>query len=149
MSDWDPWVDFVHGSASSKYNEKGSADSPATWYISIGDINEGDTWAQSAGFPVLPAVAVKGMSKAVAGTCTAVFGAPPPGYTFTRVIPCDNCEILTGKSKTVPGRLILVGRTTTTVAVALIDIVNTNKGAEGVALDAFGFAVDQAVASGI
>jgi len=149
MSDWGPWVDFVHGSASSKYNEKGSADSPATWYISIGHMTDGDTWASSEGFPPLDAKHVKGMSNAVAGLDTAVFGAPPPGYTFTRVIPCDNCEILTGKSKTVPGRLILVGRTTGTVAVALIDIANTNKGAEGVALDAFGFAIDQAVASGI
>lgn len=149
MSDWDPWVDFVHGSAANKYIEKGSADSPATWYISIGHQTEGDTWAHSKDFPVLSAAHVIQLSNAVAGTDTAVFGAPPPGYTFTRVIPCDNCEILTGKSKTVPGRIILVGRTTGTVAVALIDIANTNKGAEAVALDAFGYAIDQAIASGI
>lgn len=149
MSDWDPWVDFVLMSATNKYNEKGSPDCAATWHISIGHMAEGDTWAHSPDFPVLSPAHVKSMSNASAGTDTVVFGAPPPGYTFTRLIPCDNCDVLTGKSKTVGGRSVLVGRTTGTVVVALIDITNTNKGAEGVALDAFAFAIDQAVASGI
>ena len=40
MSDWGPWVDFVHGTAANKYADGATANA-AEWHISVNHMTEG------------------------------------------------------------------------------------------------------------
>jgi len=146
---WAPWVDFVQGTAANKYAEMPGANA-AEWHVSVNHMTEGDLWAQSEAFPgEFKKNDLTQMSKASVGEENTIFGCPPTGFTILRAVPCDGCEVLNGKSKTVPGRQLYAARTTGSLVVALVDITDSTKGAEAQALSAFAFGVEQAIASGI
>ena len=56
---------------------------------------------------------------------------------------------ISGKDKTIPGRMCYVSRTETAVMICLVDIANINKGAEGNALDAFSYGIGQVKENGV
>lgn len=146
---WDPWVDFVHGTAANKYAETPGANA-AVWHVSVNHMTEGDIWASSAGFPAeFSKNDLIQMSKAAVSEDSTIFGSPPAGFTILRAVPCDGCDVLSGKSKTVAGRQLFAARTTGSLVVGIVDITDSTKGAEAQALSAFAYGVEQAIASGI
>ena len=62
----------------------------------------GDLWAQSAAFPVVfQQNDLIQLSKASVGEDSTIFGAPPAGFTILRAVPCDSCDVLSGKFSTI------------------------------------------------
>lgn len=152
MSGWDQWVTFMHGTAANTYADKKGADnSPATWYISIGDQGTGDTWDKTSGFPLELAPAdCAAMGKASTGEDQTIFSTPPKGITIVNSIDFESIKVLAAKGKGEPGgRQIFCAYSTTTLIIAVCDIQNTNKGCEIAALDAFGDAVVKCIENNI
>lgn len=54
-----------------------------------------------------------------------------------------------GKSKTVPGRQLFAARTTGSLIIGVVDIQDSTKGVEAIALSAFAYGVEQAIANNI
>jgi hypothetical protein len=149
MSGWENWVDYVHGTAANKYVELPGSN-PAVWHISINHMTDGEMWAKSADFDAdFKKNELTGMSKAAAGEDSSILGAPPTGFTIVRTVPCDQCDVLCGKSKVIAGRQIFAARSTGAFIIALVDIENSTKGSEAMALNAFAYGVEQAIAQGI
>jgi len=147
MSGWDQWVSFAHGTAANSYSLKsGTESSPATWYISIGDQEKGDTWDKTPGFPCeFSAADVIMMGKAISADNKDIFTCPPKGYTFMNTVECDAVMVLAGKGKGIAGRQVFAAWSTTTILIAVVDLTNSNKGCEISALDAFGEAVQSCI----
>jgi len=145
---WQPWIDFVHGTAHAKYMESPiAADSPATWMFWLGT-TDGDMYATSPNFPAITKPDVAKMSNAVAGDMS-IFGAPPPPYSFVRCVDCDNGSILTGKDKKTPGRMCYVAKTAHHTLVCLVDIENINSSCEQKALEAFDVGVGAVIGNDV
>jgi len=151
MSGWDGWITFIEDCCKNRSAadiREGGA-SAATWLFRLGDRDSGAMWASSPGFPAIADGDAAKMSSASTGDDMSIFGAPPPPYSFLRAVDCDSCMVLTGKDKTIPGRMCYVSRTETAVMICLVDITNINKGAEGNALDAFSYGIGQVKENGV
>jgi len=151
MSGWEGWITFIEDCCKNKSaaDIKAGGQSEATWRFRLGDRDSGAMWASSPDFPVIADADAAKMSSASTGDDMSIFGAPPPPYSFLRAVDCDTCMVLTGKDKTIPGRMCYVARTETAVMICLVDIANINKGAEGSALDAFSYGIGQTKENGV
>lgn len=152
-ADWIPWVDYILGYASNHYYDHAPATNPATWHIQVGGIMQGDSWAKSVDFThVFEEAGLKKISQAAASMETDIFGVPPKDYTVINVVDCTttmgDVKVLTGKCKKKPTRMLYAANGDKTCIVALVDIVNCERGVAGIALNAFAYGVSMAVDSG-